>query len=146
MPKRALAAVHGLLIKWLVKHFSDAKIVLGSCWILLLAFVGLAVQHTFLQYLALLVPICAANYVFSTVNTAQLTKAVSSEQLGSVLAVDMALGSFTRMISPLFGTSLLQTHGTAGIGASSSSSVVIALLFMHFSVAQGSVAGLHKES
>lgn len=139
-------AVHGVLIKWLVKNFSDARIVLASCWILLLSFVALALHHSFTPYLGLLVPICAASYVFSIVNTAQLTKAVPAEQLGSILAMDMALGSVTRMVSPLVGTSLLRTHGIAGIGVSSSLSVALALLFTQLSVAKGNMEGFRKDS
>lgn len=139
-------AVHGLLIKWLVKTFSDARIVLASCWILLLSFVALTFHHSFIPYLGLLVPIYAASYVFSIVNTTQLTKAVPAEQLGSILAMDMALGSVTRMVSPLAGTSLLRTHGLAGVGISSSLSVALALLFAQLSVAKAKMDGFRKDS
>lgn len=117
-----------------------------SCWILLFSFFVLVLQHSFLAYLALLVPITAASYVFSIVNTAQLTKAVSPEQLGSILAVDMALGSATRMVSPLIGTLLLQMHGVAGIGISSSSAVALAVIFMQFGFANAAVDGVRKHS
>lgn len=129
-----------------MKNFSDARIVLGSCGLLLLSFGALVLQSGLVPYLVLLVPIYGATYVFSIVNTAQLTKAVTTEQLGSMLAVDMALGSVTRMVSPLLGTTVLQRHGVSGIGLSSSTAVALALIFTQVGAATGSSGGLRKDS
>eukprot|EP00892_Ulva_mutabilis_P004786 jgi/Ulvmu1/267/UM001_0271.1 len=138
--------VHGVLIKWLVQKFSETKIVLGSCVMLLLSFIALALRESFIWYVVLSVPIYAATSVFSIVNTAQLTKAVLAEQLGSMLAVDMAIGSITRMLSPVIGTTVLQRHGVLGVGVSSSTAVAVALLFAQLNVVNAKSDGLHKDA
>jgi predicted MFS family arabinose efflux permease len=61
-----------------------------------------------------LIPSTAASTISSTINTALLTKRASNFA-GSVIAIDMALFSITRMIAPLFGTLLMERFGFASV-------------------------------
>lgn len=79
-------------------------------------FAAFAFTTTQAEVYALYLPISAVSTVFSTANSAALTRAVPLELTGSVVAVDMALGSLARAASPYMCAWLLATYGFASVG------------------------------
>ena len=125
------SAVHGVLIGWLTKRFSDSVIVRFSCASLLVSYCSLAFCVS-LEHLALtLLPLTVSSLTFETINTAQLTKVVSQQHTGSVLAVDMSLSSLSGLVTPIAGTVVLQRYGVKGIGGTCAGMVAVVVLLMY---------------
>ena len=61
------------------------------------------------------------------VPAAQITKLAPEELKGSVVAVDMALGSLARMVAPGAGGWLISRYGYSSIGLSSSAIMLAAV-------------------
>ena len=70
-----------------------------------------------LQFLALLVPIAACFTVVRNVSTTQFTKCVGSAQSGTIIGLDMGIGSAVRIVSPLVGGVLVSSDGLASVAA-----------------------------
>jgi predicted MFS family arabinose efflux permease len=132
----ACPAVHGFLIGWLTKRFSDDTIVRSACLGLLVTFAALIFCTSFWQLAALMLPFSVCSFTFTTVNTAQLSKAVPQQHTGSVLALDMSLESVSSLVSPMLGTALLQRQGLRGIGSTGALLMVAVVLLMQFSSAE----------
>lgn len=82
--------------------------------------------------MVVLLPLTVSSFLFETINTAQLTKAVSQQNTGSVLAVDMSISSLSGLVTPMAGSIVLQRHGIRGIGVTCTSivSIVVGLMFI----------------
>jgi hypothetical protein len=80
------------------------------------------------QMCIVLAPLSAGGIMFSTINTSQLTKAVPSSKLGTVLAIDMSLGSGLRMLSPTMATHFLRSYGYSSIGLGAAALLGLTLL------------------
>jgi hypothetical protein len=91
-------AAQGLVIQWATARADDGRIVRVCATAMLVAFLALAAASTVAQLCALLVPLVVAATVLATVNTAQLTKAAPAD-LGTVVALDMSIGSGVRCVS-----------------------------------------------
>jgi OCT family organic cation transporter-like MFS transporter 18 len=76
------------------------------------------------------VPLCVVSTIFNVTNTAQLTRASPAGSKGTVVAVDMALGSAARMVAPTAGAYLLTNVGFWSVGATSGALVAMAMLMM----------------
>ena len=99
------------------------------CVLLMLAgFLGLAACSQVWQLCLVMLPLSAGGLMFTIMNTSQLTKAVPSSQLGTILAIDMSLGSGLRMLSPAAATALLARFGFYSIGLGAAALVALTLL------------------
>ena len=139
-------AVHGVLIGWLTKRFSDSAIVRFSCASLLVSYCSLAFCVSLEQVALILLPLTVSSYTFETINTAQLTKVVSQQNTGSVLAVDMTLSSLSGLVTPMAGTVILQRYGIRGVGSSCASMVGVVVLLMYVRGVGAGSPDVKKES
>jgi spore maturation protein SpmB len=64
-------------------------------------------------------------------------QAVPGEKAGSILAVDMSMGSALNVASPAVGTLLLTSHRFAAVAAASGSVLALLLLLIHAGAVQG---------
>jgi hypothetical protein len=64
-----------------------------------------------------MLPLTVSSFTLGTVNTAQLTKVVSQQSTGSILAVDMSLSSLSGLLAPMVSTIVLERHGIRGVGS-----------------------------
>ncbi|KAK9812840.1 hypothetical protein WJX72_004589 [[Myrmecia] bisecta] len=124
----ASIVVQAVVVGWVSQRFPDSRVVKASLAGLLLSFGLLAATMRVWQLLLVLLPLSATGILISTINTAQLTKAVPAGQRGTVIAVDMSIGSGVRVLSPTLGTWLLTTFSFPSIGGSSA--VLVALLLL----------------
>eukprot|EP01023_Acetabularia_acetabulum_P010485 TRINITY_DN14767_c1_g1_i3.p3 TRINITY_DN14767_c1_g1~~TRINITY_DN14767_c1_g1_i3.p3 ORF type:complete len:101 (+),score=0.50 TRINITY_DN14767_c1_g1_i3:144-446(+) len=70
--------------------------------------------------LLLLIPFCTFGMLLGSVNSAQLTKAIPSQLQGSMISIDMSIGSALRVVAPTLGTVILNYMGYSGVGVISS--------------------------
>jgi hypothetical protein len=84
-----------VLIQWATARADDARVVRACAAVMLLSFLALAGASTVGQLALLLAPLVASATILATVNTAQLTKAAPAD-LGSIVAIDMSVGSGVR--------------------------------------------------
>jgi MFS family permease len=117
------------VVDWATRRFDDRRIVAVCVAGGLLSFLLLAFASEVWHLAALLAPLYVSSALLSTVNTAQLTKAAPSDA-GSVVAIDMSVGSFSRMLSPAIATAALQRSGYASVCGLSSASLLILLLLL----------------
>lgn len=119
------------LIKFTSTRFSDRTI--NMCVGLLLAAVFIFMtpptgfresEMTVLGYktnlatlllMALLVPITACFTLVRSLSTAQFTKSVPADKAGTIIGVDMGIGSAVRIVSPLIGGRVQAAHGLYGV-------------------------------
>jgi hypothetical protein len=76
---------------------------------------GYTTNMASLQFLVLLLPITACFTIVRSISTAQFTKCVSRSHAGTIIGVDMAIGSAVRIVSPFIGASIEADGGLAGI-------------------------------
>lgn len=123
-------AVQALLVGPAERLLGEWGCVRACTALLLVAFTGLVAVEQVWQLMALLLPMSGAATLFSTVNTAQLTKAVPPQLRGTMLAVDMSLGSGVRMLAPMAAGLLLQQAGFPSLGASAAALTALLLLLL----------------
>eukprot|EP00195_Chlamydomonas_chlamydogama_P001003 CAMPEP_0202914444 /NCGR_PEP_ID=MMETSP1392-20130828/63103_1 /ASSEMBLY_ACC=CAM_ASM_000868 /TAXON_ID=225041 /ORGANISM="Chlamydomonas chlamydogama, Strain SAG 11-48b" /LENGTH=369 /DNA_ID=CAMNT_0049606089 /DNA_START=22 /DNA_END=1128 /DNA_ORIENTATION=- len=103
--------VQGALVGPAVSRLGEARTTYLAVWVMMLGFGALGAVKTLVGTLAALVPLCAAAVMLTALNTSLLTKAVPPDQRGTILSVDMSMGSGTRMLSPGLGAVLLTRGG-----------------------------------
>eukprot|EP00958_Prasinococcus_capsulatus_P014238 scaffold1500_cov398-Prasinococcus_capsulatus_cf.AAC.11 len=84
-----VAVCQGTLIGWATSRFSETSIIKSSVVLLLLSFLAFTYISTPEALCAVIVPMMAGGTLLQNVNTAQLTKAVPSEDSGTIIAIDM---------------------------------------------------------
>lgn len=65
--------------------------------------VGYTTNLACLQLMVLLIPITAAFTIVRSISTAQFTKSVSKATTGTIIGIDMGIGSMVRIFAPLIG-------------------------------------------
>jgi OCT family organic cation transporter-like MFS transporter 18 len=120
--------VQAVLLGLATKRLGEHRAAHLSCALMLLGFLALAPISTVPQLCLVLLPLGTGGVMFSTINTAQLTKAVPSGQQGTMLAIDMSLGSGVRMVSPALAAAMLQRAGYSSIGLSAAALAAVTLL------------------
>jgi len=98
------------LIEWATVRFSERIIVLVCTGVLGAAFLALAAATTATHLFIVLVPLIPAGCLLSTVNTSQLTKAAPKDS-GTIIAIDMSVGSLVHIITPVVSTYILTQYG-----------------------------------
>jgi len=122
-------ATQALAIDAATRRFEDRRIVGASVAAMLASLAALSAATRVSHLCALLVPLYVASALLSTVNTAQLTKAAPADA-GTIVAIDMSVGSATRMLSPSLATMVLQRSGYGSVCGLSASSLVLLLLLL----------------
>ncbi|PAA47960.1 hypothetical protein BOX15_Mlig024304g2 [Macrostomum lignano] len=110
-------AVQGLGISVLTKRFSDSLLLTVGCAILtvgyfMLAFLGTQIYYLFVCILPLVIGLTLINVLVSSA----LTNAVSLEDTGSVLGINMSINSVIRIASPTLGGLMLDNLGVWSFG------------------------------
>jgi predicted MFS family arabinose efflux permease len=105
------------LIDWAVSRFDTAAVYRYNVGIMALSFAGMAFARGIVGIAVWVVPMTAASSILFTANTAQLNRAASRGDRGTINAVDMSVSSAVRVFSPALGTTLLQNLGFWSIGA-----------------------------
>ncbi|WIA17363.1 hypothetical protein OEZ85_014225 [Tetradesmus obliquus] len=117
-----------VVIKPVSKRVGETAAVRGGCGLLVLSFLALGSCRELWQLLACLLPLAVAGVTVATLNVARLTKAVPTSQAGTVMALDMSLGSGLRTVAPLLGTWMMQRYGYPAVAGSCAALVLAALL------------------
>jgi MFS family permease len=111
-----MALIQGLLIAPITNRFSSQLITFSSCMILSVMFVLFSYISNISQLYVIVFPMLLSSSLFATVNTAQLSSAVQKEDIGTVLALDMSLGSAIGIFAPDIGLNLLKRQGISSLG------------------------------
>ncbi|CAF0982134.1 unnamed protein product [Didymodactylos carnosus] len=108
--------VNTFVIAYVTNRYSDSRIVKVSLVSLIISFacVSLATNSKLLLFLVL--PITLGGSISATILTSLLTKTISVGETGTVLGLDMAVGSFSRVISPVLGGYVLDYWGQTVLG------------------------------
>ena len=116
------------LIDWVTRSFDTAQVYRANVLTLALSFAGIALSTSIVGVVLSVVPMTIASSILFTANTAQLNKAASPGDRGTLNAIDMSVSSFVRVFSPSLGTWILRTQGFSAIGAIGA--LTLALLFL----------------
>jgi predicted MFS family arabinose efflux permease len=116
----------GFLLGPLTRAVGEQRVGLVSALVLAAAFAAFAVISSAAELYAVCVPLTVVSMAYLLINTSQVTKAAPLALKGSLVAVDMALGSLTRMVAPGIGGALLSSYGYSSIGASSAALMLLA--------------------
>ena len=76
---------------------------------------GTTTNWATLQFLILLIPISAAFTLLRNLSTTQFTKCVGAAQAGTIIGLDMGIGSAVRIVGPLIGGSIVASEGLFGV-------------------------------
>ena len=68
-----------------------------------------------LQFMLLLIPITGAFSLVRSISTAQFTKSVTKSTTGTIIGIDMGIGSAVRIFAPLIGGAVQADYGLEGI-------------------------------
>jgi predicted MFS family arabinose efflux permease len=130
-----LIAVTQLNLGAITKRYTEVQIILtGSCifgsvlWVLLL-------ENSLPMVLIVLIPFVCSGTVLNTIVSATLTKVVAKTETGTVLGLDMGVGTFCRVITPAIGGYAFSKFGYSSIIAISGSMGMLLFLFT-FSILQ----------
>lgn len=104
--------VQAVLVGRLAQRYSDAHLLLMSAMMMSLAMLGWGLASTVPALLLVLLPISLAGGVFNTIINSALTKAVPSDEFGSVLGISTSLESATRVVAPTLGAFMIETLGS----------------------------------
>jgi|EP01046_Picozoa_sp_COSAG06_P041123 predicted MFS family arabinose efflux permease len=77
--------------------------------------VGYTTNLACLQFMGLLIPITAAFTLIRSISTAQFTKSVSKATTGTIIGIDMGIGSAVRIFAPLIGGAVQGEGGLTAI-------------------------------
>ena len=118
------------LVKPLISRFTEGAICTVSSALLAASFCVLSLASTTPELYAVCVPLTLLNTVFLLINTSQITRAAPAHLKGTLVAVDMALGSGSRMLAPAAGAYLLKASGYWSMGASSAALMSVVTLLL----------------
>eukprot|EP00455_Lapot_gusevi_P057369 TRINITY_DN9757_c0_g1_i3.p1 TRINITY_DN9757_c0_g1~~TRINITY_DN9757_c0_g1_i3.p1 ORF type:complete len:460 (-),score=51.22 TRINITY_DN9757_c0_g1_i3:66-1373(-) len=106
----------GVLTGWLTARYPESSISKWSIFVLMLTFASFMWATSLIELYTLLTPLFLTASVYTTINTAQLTKIVSETDYGTMLGIDMGISSGTRLISAALGSALLaSSFGYTGV-------------------------------
>lgn len=107
--------VNSFFVAWCTKRYSEVVIVKTSILVLTGSFLFIAVFTSLPTLILAMFPITVAGTTIATICTSLVTKNTASSDAGTVLGIDMGVGTLSRVIAPLIGGYLL-TAGTHSIG------------------------------
>mmetsp|Transcript_72737 Transcript_72737/g.229128 ORF Transcript_72737/g.229128 Transcript_72737/m.229128 type:complete len:424 (+) Transcript_72737:90-1361(+) len=122
-------AVQATVIGFVTARYTDSTIIKACTAASCLSYVALSMVGNVNQLLVVLIPLTAASLVLATVNTAQLTKAAPQES-GTIIAIDMSVGSGVRIISPGASVWLWQRAGHGSIGGAGAALTALLLVLV----------------
>ncbi len=92
-----------IVIRWLVKKFSEKQLIFGASVFLGISFLAWALTPSVPYLLIALVPLALASGTLRVSLSSVITRAVYPEEIGGALGLSAGLGSFARIISPTLG-------------------------------------------
>jgi MFS family permease len=104
------------VINWAISRFDVARLYRVNVAVMALSFAGLAWAQTIAMVALWVAPMTVASCILFTANTAQLNRAASRGDRGTINAIDMSVSSLVRVFSPAVGTWVLQRYGFGAIG------------------------------
>eukprot|EP01023_Acetabularia_acetabulum_P010486 TRINITY_DN14767_c1_g1_i4.p1 TRINITY_DN14767_c1_g1~~TRINITY_DN14767_c1_g1_i4.p1 ORF type:complete len:400 (+),score=27.26 TRINITY_DN14767_c1_g1_i4:171-1370(+) len=108
------------VVGWCDRNFGEPQIILVCSWGLFASYLAYGLVNNLPMLLLLLIPFCTFGMLLGSVNSAQLTKAIPSQLQGSMISIDMSIGSALRVVAPTLGTVILNYMGYSGVGVISS--------------------------
>jgi predicted MFS family arabinose efflux permease len=111
-----MACVQGFVIKPVVAMFKPHQVILYSVCLLCISSAGFGFCTKLFEIYIALLPLLAGGALFSTVNSAQLSNSVQKGDVGTILALDMSLGSGVGIFAPDVGLFILKQFGVLGVG------------------------------
>lgn len=137
----------GLLVGIAKSWLPDRKLSILCCAGLALSFAVFATIDTATSLFALCVPLMVFSNVFQQLNSAHIAEATPDELKGAATAVDMALFSGLRMVTPAVGQALLSAgYWTVGATSSAANLLVVLLIFAFPSTVGGAAARAAEDS
>jgi len=106
---------------------SGFQITAAASIMLCMAFLGFAFSGSIAQIYMVMVPITIASTLMGAVNSAQQV-AAAAEDRGTVVAVDMAMGSGVRIVSPKIVSWLVVAYGWSAAGVCASALMAVFLV------------------
>ena len=119
-----------VLVPLMTGRFAEGRVVLATSAALAASFCGLALASTPSVLYAVCVPLTLCSTICVLLNTSQITRAAPGEVRGTLVGVDMALGSGFRMVAPAVGVLLLRHAGYWAMGACSAGLMGVATLLL----------------
>jgi predicted MFS family arabinose efflux permease len=116
-----------VFIKWISAKHKDERIIKLSLFIIFLCFASISLISQKFILLAIILPITVASATISTILTSNLTKFAPSSVAGAVLALDMSIGSCSRILAPIFAGYAVAA-GQFELGGVMATSVATALI------------------
>jgi MFS transporter, DHA1 family, tetracycline resistance protein len=123
-----------VLVAPLLAVASEDAVSSASAALLTASFAALGAASTPAQLYAVVVPLTIFSTLWMLLNTAQITRAAPAHLKGSLVAVDMALGSGSRMVAPAVGAHLLRAHGYYATAAAMAALMALATLLLQAGV------------
>jgi MFS transporter, DHA1 family, tetracycline resistance protein len=111
-----IVLVQGGGIGLLTRRFHEKQLIFGGTIVLTLALLAWALTPTLGILLVVLAPLALAGGVLNVASNSALTKSVYPEEVGGALGLSAALGSLTRVASPVVGAFLLDRVSAAAPG------------------------------
>jgi len=111
-----IMASQALLVEPLQRRVGEGRAMICGCVLLALANLGVGLSRSLPQFMTAMTLSCAGGVVVATINSVQMTQHVETHAIGSLMALDMSLGSALRLVTPTIGTTLLKLAGRRGIG------------------------------
>jgi len=108
------------LIEWATNHFAERNIIQFCSAVLGGGFLLLAMAQTASHLYITMVALVPAGCLLGTVNTSQLTKAAPKDS-GTIIAIDMSVGSMVHIVTPTVSTYILATYGYPAVLVTSGS-------------------------
>jgi DHA1 family tetracycline resistance protein-like MFS transporter len=99
--------VQGFAVGKLTDRFSESVLLFWACIGMSIGLFGWALSPNLPVLLLALIPVSFAGGVFNTVINSALTKAASRSESGGILGVSASLESFTRVVGPIVGNSMI---------------------------------------
>ncbi|QPC84791.1 MFS transporter [Phototrophicus methaneseepsis] len=99
--------VQGFAVGKLTDRFSDAWLLFWAAIGMTVGLAGWAISPSVPALLLAMLPISFSGGVFNTVINSALTKTASRSEAGGILGISASLESFTRVIGPVVGNSLI---------------------------------------
>jgi len=117
-----------LLIGPITNRLEDREIILSCLAFISLSFLGLSQAYSMAHIWIVFIPLLVFGTLFSTINTAQLSKSVSLKDVGTVLSLDMSIGSFVGIFSSQLGIYIFEGYGFEYFGIACSICTTMATL------------------
>jgi DHA1 family tetracycline resistance protein-like MFS transporter len=127
----------GFAIGKLTDRFDERTLLFTSSWLMAVSLVGWAFAPNVPVLLLVLAPTALAGGIFNTVINSALTKASSPDEIGGILGISTSLESFTRVIAPAIGGTIIGAFGAWSPGILGAITTGLTAIYVYFRILQG---------